>query len=86
MPCPPGGLPAGLPTLLGGSQQRDPGPGGAGAIHGKAGLACQVGTGEGKSMIVAALAIYVVVALKKKVHVAPWSGFPSVWLPFRVRK
>eukprot|EP00439_Symbiodinium_sp_Y106_P073525 s1874_g13.t2 len=28
-----------------------------------------VGTGEGKSMIVAALAIYVVVALRKKVHV-----------------
>eukprot|EP00434_Breviolum_minutum_P010957 symbB.v1.2.009663.t1/scaffold593.1/size185935/14 len=32
-------------------------------------LIAQVGTGEGKSMIVAALAIYVVVALKKKVHV-----------------
>lgn len=32
-------------------------------------LIAQVGTGEGKSMIVAALAIYVVVALRKKVHV-----------------
>lgn len=32
-------------------------------------LIAQVGTGEGKSMIVAALAIFVVVALKKKVHV-----------------
>ncbi|CAE8696196.1 unnamed protein product, partial [Polarella glacialis] len=32
-------------------------------------LIAQVGTGEGKSMIVAALAIYVVVALKKSVHV-----------------
>jgi hypothetical protein len=32
-------------------------------------LVAQVGTGEGKSMIVAALAIYVVVAFKKKVHV-----------------
>eukprot|EP00931_Biecheleriopsis_adriatica_P045170 TRINITY_DN25892_c0_g1_i2.p1 TRINITY_DN25892_c0_g1~~TRINITY_DN25892_c0_g1_i2.p1 ORF type:complete len:1704 (-),score=338.00 TRINITY_DN25892_c0_g1_i2:137-5248(-) len=32
-------------------------------------LIAQVGTGEGKSMIVAALAIYVVVAMRKKVHV-----------------
>mmetsp|Transcript_77595 Transcript_77595/g.225181 ORF Transcript_77595/g.225181 Transcript_77595/m.225181 type:complete len:1855 (+) Transcript_77595:102-5666(+) len=32
-------------------------------------LIAQVGTGEGKSMIVAALAIYVVVALGKRVHV-----------------
>lgn len=32
-------------------------------------LIAQVGTGEGKSMIIAALAVYVVVALKKKVHV-----------------
>jgi len=32
-------------------------------------LIAQVGTGEGKSMIVAALAIYVVVALGKKAHV-----------------
>jgi len=32
-------------------------------------LIAQVGTGEGKSMIIAALAIYVVVALRKKVHV-----------------
>jgi len=32
-------------------------------------MIAQVGTGEGKSMIIAALAIYVVVALGKKVHV-----------------
>eukprot|EP00929_Paragymnodinium_shiwhaense_P000642 TRINITY_DN10088_c0_g1_i3.p1 TRINITY_DN10088_c0_g1~~TRINITY_DN10088_c0_g1_i3.p1 ORF type:complete len:1644 (-),score=470.94 TRINITY_DN10088_c0_g1_i3:125-5056(-) len=32
-------------------------------------LIAQVGTGEGKSMIIAALAAYVVVVLKKKVHV-----------------
>eukprot|EP00419_Tripos_fusus_P063769 CAMPEP_0172919808 /NCGR_PEP_ID=MMETSP1075-20121228/202847_1 /TAXON_ID=2916 /ORGANISM="Ceratium fusus, Strain PA161109" /LENGTH=229 /DNA_ID=CAMNT_0013779709 /DNA_START=11 /DNA_END=697 /DNA_ORIENTATION=- len=32
-------------------------------------LIAQVGTGEGKSMIVAALAIYVVVVLRKKAHV-----------------
>jgi len=32
-------------------------------------LVAQVGTGEGKSMIIAALAIYVVTNLKKKVHV-----------------
>lgn len=32
-------------------------------------LIAQVGTGEGKSMIIASLAIYVVVALRKKVHI-----------------
>lgn len=42
-------------------------PGGVGStVHA---LIAQVGTGEGKSMIIAALAIYVVVALRKKVHV-----------------
>merc|ERR1719458_248232 len=32
-------------------------------------LIAQVGTGEGKSMIIAALAVYIVVVLGKKVHV-----------------
>merc|ERR1719335_1333614 len=32
-------------------------------------LIAQVGTGEGKSMIIAALALYVVLVLKKKVHI-----------------
>jgi len=32
-------------------------------------LIAQVGTGEGKSMIIAALALYVVVALRKKAHI-----------------